>query len=807
MRLLFITLMIAAALFLTATLSVLAPRVDHDREHEGRRLGQPPAEINSPVSRDEEAAEAEGEEFEMGPPPFGYWRITSEPVPNWVPAPPRPTDTPGPWSSLGPHPIINEYWSGNANASGRVVSIAIDPTSPSTVYIASASGGIWKTADAGLNWAPLTDELSILTHGYVALDPSNHNTVYAGTGEYVTGSGGDGLFRSLDAGATWTRIATASQVGSTISKVVIDPTDPTRIYTSGNLGFIRSTTGGSAWSTCLSGACSDLVLNPQTPQTLFIARDGDGVYRSIDGGNTVAKLTNGLPSTGMASIALAIGASNPSVVYAAFANTSSGLLGLYRTSDGGNTWSLLANTPNFPSPQAWYDMCLAVDPTNENTVYAGGVFPSYAVAGVIRSTNGGASWTDITVGPGGGQVHPDMHAIVVGPDGTLWVGSDGGIWKSTSIGTSWTNCNATLNITQNYQIALHPTDPAMVIGGTQDNGTINRTGSDPWPQILSGDGGFACYDFTNPSRRYITYVNLDVFRQFGGTTDISGPWSGDPRQFIAPLVMDPGNAHTLIGGTNRVWRTTNADGASVTWTPISDSSVCGGSTLTAIAIAPGASNTIYVGGDSGRIAVTTDAATWPDRSGGLSGSTVSDLIINPAAPGSVYVSFAGTGGIRVARTDNYGQNWADRTGTLPSGVAAKSLAVDWRFNPPTLYLGSGAGIYSSADDGMSWTKDGADFPNVIVDDLRIDTVANTITAGTYGRGTFRATLPVPPPACYANCDNSTAPPILNVADFTCFLQRFAAGDPYANCDNSTQQPVLNVADFTCFLQKYAAGCP
>jgi photosystem II stability/assembly factor-like uncharacterized protein len=754
--------------------------------------------------------EVEGEEegMEMGPPPPGYWRIVGDGVPGWRPEDMHRGAPDGPitWSRLGPRPIRNEYWSGTANASGRVVSIAPHPTDANTCYIASASGGVWKTTDGGLNWTPLTDELSNLNHGAITLDPSDPNVVYVGTGEYTTSSGGDGLFRSMDAGANWTRIATTSQVGSNVSKVAIDPTNPQAIHVTGSSGYARSTNGGSSWTFGLAGAASDLLVNPTDPQTVFVGRANDGVYRSTNGGGTFTRLSGGLPSTGVRRVVLAMARSNPSVVYCAITNTNSGLLGMYKTTDGGNTWALLSATPDFPSPQAWYDCCVAVEPTDENTVYAGGVFPAYAVAGIIKTTNGGASWTDITVRPGG-QVHPDEHTLAfgAGAPAVLWVGNDGGVWKSTNAGSSWTNCNATLEVTQHYAIALDPTNPGKVAAGTQDNGSVARDLlTDAWPQTVAGDGGFCAVDFNTPTRRYFTYVYLTIFRLNGTSqSNITGPWSSDPANFISPLVMDPNTPTTLLGGTNRVWRTTNASSSPPTWTAISTSIVAGSGTLNAIAVARGFSNTIYTGSSGGKVFVTTDASMWNDRSVGLPTGQISDIILSPADPATAYVAFSNSSGPRVLRTINSGMNWTDVTGALPSGVRAKALEVDWRFSPPDLYVGTGAGIYWSFNGGQTWTKDGTDLPNVNIGDLAIDPVRNTITAGTYGRGAWRANLRTPS-ACYANCDGSTTLPLLNVNDFVCFQSRFAAADPYADCD---QNSTLNVNDFVCFQAAFAAGCP
>ncbi|MHC4063096.1 MAG: WD40/YVTN/BNR-like repeat-containing protein [Planctomycetota bacterium] len=691
--------------------------------------------------------------MKYGPPPPGYIKIRGEAVPGWKPADmiadPRGADRTLSWSPLGPRPITDEYWSGSDDASGRVVSVAVHPDDPDTVYIASASGGVWKTSDGGVLWTPLTDELATLNHGCVTLDPSNPDTVYVGTGEYTTATSGAGLFRSTDAGATWIQISTAAQVGSTCSRVIVDPSDPLRIHLTGNDGYVRTTDGGATWTNYLSGSASDLALDPEYPQRLYVGRHGDGIYRSTNGGTTWTKLTSGLPSSNVHRIILGMAGEGqatigPTPLYAAIINGGAGLRGMYKTTNGGSSWTELANTPDFPYPQGWYDACVAVDPTDESVVYAGGVFPSYAVAGVIKSTDGGASWTDITVGTGGGQLHPDQHAITFGPDGTVWVGNDGGVWKSVDGGESWINTNETLAVTQIYNIALHPSDPGRVMGGTQDNGTAGRE-IDPedWPQIIGGDGGFLAYDFAEPFRKYTTYVYLAVFRFVNSTwTDITGPWGGDPANFIAPLVMDPNDPHNLVGGTNRVWRTTNAHTAA-NWSAISTSVVADGGRLNAIAVAEGASDTIYTGCTTGKVYLTTNAALWLNRSNGLPGGQISDIVIDPSDQGTAYVSFYNTTGPRVLRTTNYGLSWANVTGDMPTGVSSRALAVDWRFDPPHLHSGSGVGVYSSSDGGVTWIKDGLDLPNVNIGDLAIDTVENTLTAGTYGRGAWRTDLPQP----------------------------------------------------------------
>jgi len=733
---------------------------------------------------------------EAGPAPYGYIRIIGEPDPAWRPGGSGGARAGLTWEFIGPKPVSSEYWSDNEEAGGRVVAIAPHPTDANTCYIAAASGGVWKTTDGGANWAPLTDGLSVMNSGAIALDPSDPDTVYYGTGEYGDGSTGDGLFRSIDAGATWERIATVAQVGTQVTDIAVDPTDPSIIHVTGRGGYWRSTDGGVTWSQRLTGVCNSVVLNHTTPSTVYIGRRAQGVYRSLDGGVNLTKLAGGLPSSVGGGVYLTIGKSNPSVLYAAILSGGS-LQGLYRSGDGGATWVRKTATPNFPE-YGDYACFVSADPANPDIVYCGGVDWRFATAGILKTTNGGGTWTEISDGPV--QVHPDHHALEFGPGGVIWEANDGGIYKSTSGGSTWLNLNATLAAAQIYNLVQHPTLTNRVLGGTQDNGTPEKTSASlNWPQLQAGDGGFSVYDFSSAgSRRYTTYVYLRIFRYSSGSeAEITGPWSGDPANFIAPLVGDPNSSGTLLGGTNRVWRTTNAAASSPVWTAISTSTVAGGGTLNAIAVAKGAPNTIYTGSSTGRVYVTTDASIWNNRSTGLPAEQVSDVVISPTDPSTAYVSFYATAGGRVYKTTNAGVSWTDMTGSLPTGVRANALAVDWSVAPEGLYVGAGAGLYSSADGGASWTKNNATFPNVNVGDLFIDPLARTISAGTYGRGAWRAALPEP---CPADLDGDG---VVDFADYLEFLNLFEALNPAADF---TGDGVVDFADYLEFLNHYDAGC-
>lgn len=757
------------------------------------------------------AVKPEGVEIDrvkkLGPPPPGHPKIVGEPVPNWRWGMQAREAYPLNWTFVGPSEISSEYWSGNTKASGRVVSIAPHPTDPSVCYIASASGGLWKTVNGGASWTPLTDQLSIMNSGFVTLHPSNPEIVYYGTGEYWTSTSGDGLFRSMDGGATWERLATAAQVGSQITGIVINPQNPLIMHLASNTGTYISTDGGHTWGVRLTGACPSIAIDPINPNNIIVGRQGQGVYRSTNGGLAYSKLSGGLPTTNNGLVLVDLCDSSPSDMYAAIIGQNGSVNGLFRSTDGGNTWTKKTATPNFCSPQCWYDAYVAVDPTDPETVYLGGVDPRYAVAGVIKSTNGGNSWTEISAFPGG-TLHPDHHVMAFGPGGMVWEGNDGGVWRSSNGGANWTNCNNGLATAQLYTIAIHPHMPDRMLGGTQDNGTPEKVGpSNAWPQLQAGDGGFSAFDHQSTTRRYTTYVYLTVYRwNNSNSRDITGPWGNDSTNWISPLVIDPVNSSRLYAGTNRVWRTTNATATTPSWTAISTNAVGGGGTLNTISVAKSDPNVIYTGSSNGRVYVTTDQSSWTNRSTGLPSSGVSDIIVNPQNPAEAYASFFSGSGGRVFRTTNYGVSWTPVGSNLPAGVVPRAMEVDFALEPDALYVGSGAGIYHSFNMGATWTKNDASFPNVNVGDMVIDTTQRKLIVATYGRGAWSANLPSNCPADY-NGDL-----VQDVLDFLDFMEDFGicenapapcgeTGDADFNGDN-----VIDILDFLEFLDAFGQGC-
>ena len=554
------------------------------------------------------------------------------------------------WTAIGPAPTgatpNTDVFGSN---SGRVTALAFD-ASNNILYAGAAEGGLWKTADGGSTWAPLTDNQPSLAVGAIAIDPTRPQTLYVGTGEpNNNGDGyyGAGILKTTDGGVSWTLLGAdaatfgggryATHYGTTISRIALDPNNAQHILVGASNGFWFSPDGGATWArTGLnvlgSRQVSNVVVDSSTsPSTVLVAygdsfgATGNGLYRSTDGGLTFGGArygAGGLPTgANVGRISLAQAPSRAQRLYFVAADPlSSASLGLWQSDDHGATWQRktlaaaggadLFGADSAPdNQQGFYDQVIEVDPTNPDTVYVGGI-------NVWKSTDGGASFPDLTnvYTTNTFTPHPDQHAILF-HGGALYLGNDGGVYSSTDGEASWHDDNGNLAITQfcgGSTSANFTTNP-VVWGGTQDNGMQKYTSSMIWTKPFGGDGGFTANDPANPAVAYEEYVYLNINK----TTDGGATWNpasaglnpnnSDNVLFIAPFVMDPSNANRLLAGTNYIYETTNG---AATWTRISPSLPADSTSyfgaVSAIAVAPSAPQTVYAGTGDGQIRVTTD---------------------------------------------------------------------------------------------------------------------------------------------------------------------------------------------------------
>jgi hypothetical protein len=654
------------------------------------------------------------------------------------------------WISRGPSSSDFGGWT-FGRVAGRVIALAKDWTN-NILYTGAASGGLWKSTDDGLSWTSLFDEAGTTTVGEIAIDPNNPQILWVGTGEnsmWCEDYFGIGLLRSTDGGSTWElRNGSGANTLENISafaSVVVDPDDSNHLVVGGayrdcsngnyySAGIYSTTDSGANWTKRMSGVVTEVVQDPTDHQIFWAGVDGNGVHKSTDGGNTWTKQTS---VTTSGRVEVAVSPSSHLYVYALSENS------FWRTTNGGTSWTQMSSGSNACDGQCWYNMVIRVHSTQPNTVYRGTIH-------IFKSTSGGSTWTDLS-GPWGStqKVHQDTHEFVVSPtDGNiLYVGCDGGVWKTVNGGTSFTNLNANLNITQFYAVANHPTDDGIIAGGAQDNSSLARNGDDLWElQEVTGDGFVCAINPTNTNYAYLTSYPWgpypSVYRStsgvFGYFTVITGSGSGiianDRINWVTPYLLDPNSPNVLYLGTHRVYKSTDYG---TSWTAVSGDTTGGSGSLLSLEVNRNASNVVYSGSESGRIWRSTNSGgSWTDISTGLPGKSINDIAGDPIDTARAYAVVGGFNTSHFYTYDGTGA-WTAAGAGLPNVPANTVIMME----SGDIYVGNDVGVYKSADGGANFVPYMDGLPQgVVVTDLKYTPATYILTAGTYGRGAWQVPL-------------------------------------------------------------------
>lgn len=699
---------------------------------------------------------------------YNAYRLAAEQVAQMPSEGAASDGTPASWQYLGPINLDVPYrtYYGVRPINGRANAFAVDPSNTNTFYLGSANGGVLKSTDRGTTWTHLTDYWPFLTVSSLAIDPANPQTVYAGTGDFPGGKNFTmGVMKSTNGGASWTQYTHPDFANAEISSIVIDPENPQIVTmtcgrgTAGGGYIMRSTNGGVTWSRAINsfGQWFRVELGPLEPGNVrmyYAVGSGiDNIWKSSDRGVTWTRMATPYTSS-VTTIQVAASPVNPGTVYLM------SYLAIYKSTNYGATWTnVTAGFPNGSSNYFWsqfsynwfFDVSSA--PGNVDVIYVGAI-------DCAQSPDGGATWRSIG-GPtfsGVALTHNDQHYIAVDPTNPnrVHMGGDGGAFEyvynpSTSTGT-WNYFSRDLGITQFYKIAVHPTNPDYVMGGTQDNATPHSLGNlGLWDNVGGGDGGFCCINPNNTNVQYATSQSLNIYRTGNGWASSSGinPSTGtEPRAFIAPIVLDPNNPNLLYAGTNFLYRRNDSTG---TWTNrLGGQQLSASGVINEITIARGDSNRIYTGSNAGEIWTSGDGgSTWRNISTGFPNRSVTSIQTNPIKPTEIYVTVSSTGTAHLWRCPDTTAAtivWQDVDGSGLTGVpnTPTSVVVLDPFDFENVwYVGTDLGVFKTEDAGATWTNatQPLGLPNTSIGDMEIAPATGYLTAGTFGRGMWRLKLP------------------------------------------------------------------
>jgi len=625
------------------------------------------------------------------------------------------------WTDLGPHTSLNVTGHWNPGI-GRINVIAREPGNPQTLYIGAPSGGLWKTTDEGANWEVLTDDLPVMGVSAIAIDPANTNIIYIGTGDNDHSDNYSiGILKSTDGGYTWdvTGLDWTIYQNRTIAKLLIHPTNSGILFAATTNGLYKTTDAGATWTRTHTGDIDDIEFKPGDPNTIYAVTQN--FYKSVDCGNTFTE-TTGVPTTSR--VQIAVTEANPEYVY--FFSSKNGI---YRSTNSGDSFYMRSVQPN-PGYQDWYDLAMAVSHVNPEEVHIGEI-------NTWRSLDGGTSWTkttDWTWGNPLGYTHCDIHELVF-YDGTLYVGSDGLISKSTDQGNNWTNLTEGIGIRQFYRIGGTKTDPYKLLGGSQDNGTSVYT-TDYWHEWLGADGMECLADYTNSDIVYGTSQNGVFYKSNAGGNhggvSISQPGGGS---WITPFVIHPTNPETLFVGSSEVKKTTNGMSS---WSTISS---LGLGNLNALTIAESDPDYLYASKSSTIYRTKNGGSTWSNISSGLPDLYITYIAVHPSDPERIAVSISGyEDGEKVYISEDAGDTWENFSANLPNIPANCVIYYDDPNN--ALYVGMDVGVYYRDNNLTEWESYMTGLPNVIVNELEINYVIEKIRAGTFGRGLWESDLQI-----------------------------------------------------------------
>jgi photosystem II stability/assembly factor-like uncharacterized protein/PKD repeat protein len=668
----------------------------------------------------------------------------------------------GNWTLIGP--TTNIPTNGGA---GRLTFVRFDPTNNNIIYVGAPAGGLWKSTDGGATWSTNTDQLAqVIGCTDIAIDPTNTNIMYLATGD---GDAGDtysvGILKSTDGGLTWntTGLSYYSANYRQISKVLINPNNTNVLLVATSGGVYRSDDAAATFTQVQTGSFKDMEFKPGDPNTVYAC--GGEFYKTVNNGLSWTKISGVLPAvTNVSRMAVAVTPADPNNVYliVGLPAPNYGTEGFYKSTNSGTSFTKLG-APALGNQQ-WYDLAIAVSPTNANEVILGGQ------TDFLRSTNGGSSWSQ-----NGGFTHVDYHDIVFVNSTTYFIVSDGGVYKTTNNGSSWTDLSNGLQIAQMYGFGQSTTNPNLLLQGWQDNGTNRYNGS--WSRVMGGDGMLCFIDWNNDQNMW--------GEQYGGATVVGGSlnkstnggnsWSGisgitEAGAWVTPWLQDPVTATTIYAGFVNVWRSLNGG---TSWTKISNFSNTG--TIVTLDISPANNQVIWVTKAGALYKTANGGTTWTTITNVPSGS-ISSITCDNVDPNKAWITYSGfTNSAKVFQTNDQGLTWINLSGSIPNIPVNYIKHVN--NSNDGLYIGTDIGVFYKDATLTVWQPFNAGLPIVPVTQLAIYYPTGKLRASTYGRGMWESDLYVPgsyaPTAAFSSNNKISCPG--TAVQFT----DYSAGQPTA----------------------------
>ena len=707
------------------------------------------------------------------------------------PSPAKPAATP----AAPPFDGVKFREIGPATPSGRVDDFAVIDSDPSTFYVASATGGVWKTTNRGTTFEPVFNKEATSSVGDIATAPSDANLLWVVTGENnnrQSSSWGEGVFKSTDGGKTFANMGL--KASRHIARIVVDPVDHDVVYVAaqgslwgagGDRGVFKTTDGGLSWTNVLktdaNTGATELVMDPRNNKVIYAATyqrqrapwgmngggDGSAIYKTTDAGRTWSKLTKGIPEGPKGRIGLDVWRKDPNVVYARIEHEKES--GLYRSDDAGASWRKLSST----NPRPMYFSQVRIDPQDDSRIYVLGV-------SLHVSDDGGKTFRD----DGAKKIHVDFHAMWIDPNNPdhVMIGGDGGVGISYDRSQTY-QWLQNLNLAQLYHVHYDMKSPYTVCGGLQDNNTWcgpsairnkDGIGNDEWFIVSGGDGFVGLLD---PSDARVIYAesqdgNMSRIDRVTNERQSIRPEAKDGEKpyrwnWDTPLVLSPHDPKTIFAAANKVFRSNDRGMSWVEASPdltnaidrderevmgvkgkdakiAKNDGVTAWGTIVSFAESSKRAGLYYVGSDDGVVAVTKDAgATWTrvtDKIPGVPKETyVSEVVPSRFEEGRVYVTFDGHRGndfnAYAFVSQDFGGTWKSIVADLPKGEVVRTLTEDLK-NPDVLYVGTETGLFVTTDAGTSWSRVRGNLPTVPVYEITIHPRDNAMILATHGRGVW-----------------------------------------------------------------------